>query len=267
MKMGNECHIALLTDMGLADWYVGTMKGVARSICPSVKLVDICHNLTKQSVEEGAFVLNVSHRYFPKGTVFLCVVDPNVGSSREPIIARNEDYYFVAPNNGLLTFVANQSQKWETRIIANPAYRLEDMSQTFHGRDVFAPAAAHLLAGASFESFGPVLEKMVQLRFIDNITLDHNTLKGRVTYIDSYGNLFTNVTPGMLASHSDPTSFRLNFGHHQVRGISPHYSAVPLNHPLMYWGSSGLLEVAFNQGSATRKWAVRVGDPFTLEWS
>jgi S-adenosylmethionine hydrolase len=149
--------IALLSDFGLSDWFVGTMKGVILSICPTVNLVDICHEIAKHQVEEGAFILNTSHAYFPDGTIFACIVDPEVGSMREPLVAYNERFAFVAPNNGLLTFVAVQSRQWEVRKIENPAYMLGTQSQTFHGRDIFAPAAAHLAAGAPFDTFGPVV--------------------------------------------------------------------------------------------------------------
>jgi len=258
--------IALLSDMGYSDWYVGTMKGVALAVCPNAHLVDICHDVTKQSIQEASFMLHVSHGYFPAGTIFLCVVDPEVGSIRQPLIARNERFYFIGPNNGTLTLVQAHSQEWEARVIENPAYMLGARSQTFHGRDIFAPAAGHLAFGADFQSFGRVIEDTVRIPHIEKVEIKDRKLSGRIVYIDSYGNLLTNVTPDMLPDEMDPHEVRLLFRGHRLKGIAPHYAAVPLNHPLMYWGSSGILEVAINYGSAERKWNVQVGEWFELEW-
>ncbi|MBN1868623.1 SAM-dependent chlorinase/fluorinase [Candidatus Sumerlaeota bacterium] len=258
--------VALLTDMGLNDWYVGTMQGVILSICPKARLVNLCHGVTSQQVEEAAFVLNVSHGYFPAGTIFLCVVDPEVGSQREAIVAHSEKYYFVAPNNGLLSLVAMKSKEWEVRAVENPAFKLVEQSQTFHGRDVFAPAAARLAQGEPFESVGGPVENMRRLRLIENVRVREKGIAGRIMYIDTFGNLLTNVTPDLLPGEIRRDAFSLAFKSHVIRGITPHYAAVPSNHPLMYWGSSGVLEIAINRGSAARKWDARLGEWFDLEW-
>jgi S-adenosyl-L-methionine hydrolase (adenosine-forming) len=259
--------VALLTDMGFNDWYVGTMQGVILSICPQARLVNLCHGVAHQRIEEGAFILNVSHTYFPAGTIFLCVVDPEVGSEREPIVAHNGKYWFVAPNNGLLSFVALKSPEWEARVVENAEFKLADQSHTFHGRDVFAPAAAHLAQGAPFESFGRLVDNMRKLPFIENVRARERGIAGRILYIDSFGNLLTNITPDMLPAGVDPQRFSVTFKSHVIRGVSPHYAAVPLNHPLAYWGSSGVLEIAINRGSAARKWDAGLGEWFELEWS
>jgi len=258
--------IAMLSDFGLTDWFVGTMKGVILSLCPTARLVDICHDVAKHRVEDGAFILNTSHRFFPDGTIFLCVVDPEVGSQREAVVARNERFYFVAPNNGLLTFLAVQSREWEARKIDNPQYRLPNPSQTFHGRDIFAPAAAHLAQGAPFETFGPPLENFINLPFIENVRVEGKKVSGRIIYIDHYGNLLSNVTPDMLPDDVAPSAYKLHYKDRSIHGISLHYATVPVNHPLMYWGSSGVLEIAINLGSAARKWAAQIGEWFELEW-
>ncbi|HNY27535.1 MAG TPA: SAM-dependent chlorinase/fluorinase [Candidatus Sumerlaeota bacterium] len=258
--------VALLTDMGLSDWYVGTMKGVVLSIAPNAHLVDITHSITKQAIQEAAFVLMVSHDYFPPGTIFLCVVDPGVGSDRKPVVARDEKYFYVAPNNGLLTYVATQSTYWQAHIIEQPELMLETRSQTFHGRDIFAPAAAHLCNRTPLDDFGAPLGNLVKLPYFDNIDLKPQSLAGRIIYIDSYGNLLTNVTPEMLGRCNDPHKLKLRYKNHLIIGIAPHFAAVPFNHPLMYWGSSGLLEIGINQGSAARKWSSQQGEFFELEW-
>ena len=262
----NPPTIALLSDFGLTDWFVGTIKGVILSIAPNAVLIDICHEVSKHCVEDAAFILNASHRFFPNGTIFLCIVDPEVGSMREPLVARNENYFFVAPNNGLLTFVAVQSEEWDIRKIENQAYISEKPSQTFHGRDVFAPAAAHLAQGAPFESFGETIENYIKLPFIENVRVDKNRITGRIIYIDHYGNLLSNITRDMLPDNIDVARFRLHYKDRSIYGFSPHYAAVPVNHPLMYWGSAGVLEIAVNRGSAARRWSAQTGEWFELEW-
>lgn len=258
--------IAMLTDMGLGDWYVGTMKGVIHSICPHARIIDICHNVNKQLVEQAAFILQASYEYFPTDTVFLAVVDPEVGTHRQPIVARSEKYFFVAPDNGILTNVCNMSDEWEIRAIENPEFRLDNQSDTFHGRDVFAPAAAHLAAGKHFENIGPVIEKGTQLNLEENLTWGDKALTGRVIYIDTFGNLFTNISRDLFQQDIEPRSFRLEIREHMIRGLSPHYAAVPIEHPLFYWGSSNLLEIAMNQGSLAEKWEIRTGEYVRLEW-
>ncbi|MFW6286920.1 MAG: SAM hydrolase/SAM-dependent halogenase family protein [Candidatus Sumerlaeota bacterium] len=258
--------IALLTDMGLSDWYVGAMKAVILNICPTARIVDICHKLHSQDVEDAAFMLSVCYNYFPEGSIFLCVVDPGVGSPRHAIIARTEKYSFVAPDNGLLSFVLNQAQHLEVRSIDNTDYWLENASQTFHGRDIFAPAAAHLANGVPLESFGKKMEKTERLPGIDKVSIHENSLTGQILYIDTYGNLLTNVTPDMVPKPEKPEDFRLKFKDHIILGLAPHFAAVPTNHPLMYWGSSGYLEIAINRASAQRKWDAHIGEWFELEW-
>jgi S-adenosyl-L-methionine hydrolase (adenosine-forming) len=259
--------IALLTDMGTNDWFVGTMKGVALSICPQAQLVDVCHEITKQSIQEAAFVLEISHGYFPEGTIFLCVVDPGVGTERRAVVARNDKYYFVGPDNGAFSFVEMKSKNWEAHLIENPQYLLQKRSGTFHGRDLFAPAAAHLAMGAPFEEFGPGTNNLHQIPTFEQVMVKGNLLSGRIIYIDSYGNLLTNVTPAHIPQGVDEERVKLSYHGRSVHGISPHYADVPPNHPLMYWGSSGFLEVAINMGSAQRKWQAQTNDWFEMEWS
>jgi S-adenosylmethionine hydrolase len=258
--------IAIMSDFGDSDWFVGVMKGVVLSICPEIRLVDLCHDVGKQRVDEAAFILRTTYRYFPEGTIFLCVVDPEVGTSRLPIIARDGRYVFVAPNNGLLTHAAALSEKWEVRAIENLKLRSDFVSETFHGRDIFAPAAAHYAMGVPFEEFGPSVETMVRLPAEENVRREDRLLMGRVLYIDHFGNLLTNVEPNMLPEGAPLSSYKMSLKGRTVHGISPHFAAVPLNHPLMYWGSSGVLEVAINRASAALKWSVQLGEWFELSW-
>lgn len=263
----NPPVIALLTDFGLSDWYVGTLKGVILTICPQAVLADVCHEVGKHQVEEAAFILKTCHQYFPDGTIFLCVVDPQVGSERRAIVARNPRHYFVSPDNGLLTFMGLQEANWEVREILNPAYMIPTTSHTFQGRDVFAPAAAHLAKGVPFEEFGPLVADFHQAPFIENVRIDKDLLSGRIIYIDHYGNLLSNITPDMLPDSINPKDVKLIFKGRSIHGIATHYSAVPTKHPLMYWGSSGVLEIGINMGSAAQKWNAQIGEWFDLEWT
>jgi len=242
------------------------MKGVALSICPQVQLVDICHEISKQSIQEAAFILEISHGYFPERTIFLCVVDPGVGTERQAIVAQNGKYTFVGPNNGVFSFIEMKSDKWEARLIENQAYHFQKHSATFHGRDLFAPAAAHLAVGAPFEEFGPAINNLLQIPTFEEVMVKDRVLSGRIIYIDNYGNLLTNVTPKHIPEDVNHSRFKLSYHGHSVHGISPHYADVPPNHPLMYWGSSGFLEVAINLGSAQRKWQAQTNDWFQIEW-
>jgi hypothetical protein len=159
-----------------------------------------------------------------------------------------------------------ESKEWEARAIENRDLRLRSQSGTFHGRDIFAPAAGHLAAGRPFEEFGPPIQNIVMLPQIKEVTRRDRSLSGCIIYIDSYGNLLTNVTRELIPGGVDQSRLRLKFRGHLVQGIAPHYAAVPINHPLMYWGSSGLLEIAINYGSAARKWQARINEWFELEW-
>jgi S-adenosyl-L-methionine hydrolase (adenosine-forming) len=258
--------IAMMTDMGLDDWYVGTMKAVILNIRRDTQIIDICHQLSHQNIDDAAFMLSVCYHYFPEGTVFLCVVDPGVGSPRHAIIARTEKYTFVAPDNGLLSLVLNQAKSVEVYSIDNTEYWLDNTSQTFHGRDIFAPAAAQIANGASIESFGKKMDTIKQLPGIDKVSIHENTLTGQILYIDTFGNLLTNVTPDMIPQIDNPADYHLKYKDHIILGMAPHFAAVPTKHPLMYWGSSGYLEIAINMTSAARKWDAHVGEWFELEW-
>ncbi|MFP4382215.1 MAG: S-adenosyl-l-methionine hydroxide adenosyltransferase family protein [Candidatus Sumerlaeia bacterium] len=266
-KLADPPLIVMMTDMGESDWFVGTMKGVILSVCPQAQIVDLCHRVRHQSVQEAAFMLHINWKYFPKGSIFLCVVDPGVGTERHPLIARNDDYYFIAPNNGLLSYVMEESSGWEFLVIENQKLMLQNQSTTFHGRDVFSPAAGHLAAGHDFEDFGKKLEKAVTIPPIQSVKAEDNSISGRIIYIDSFGNLMTNIKPEMIPDKVNPEKLMLNFHGHLIQGIAPHFAAVPINHPLLYWGSSGYLEIAMNYGSAARKWHAQVDEWFELSWN
>ncbi|MBM4367133.1 MAG: SAM-dependent chlorinase/fluorinase [Deltaproteobacteria bacterium] len=232
--------IALLTDFGLADPWVGVMKGVIAGIAPGVPVVDLSHGVPAQDVRTAAIHLDAAWRYFPAGTVFLCVVDPGVGTARRPIVARCEGRLFVAPDNGLLGLLPGP----EVRLVTAP-WGLPKPSRTFHGRDVFAPVAARLASGTAFEEAGPVVADHARLSLPEP-----DGDRGEVIHVDGFGNLLTNL-PGRdagvveVAGHDAP--------------VVHTYGAVPTGALLAHTGSTGRLEVGLRDGSAATRLRVGVG--------
>lgn len=272
--------IALLTDFGLSDAYVGTMKAVMLSICPEARLVDITHQISPQDVRSAAYVLSSSFRFFPPGTVFLIVVDPGVGTAREPLAVETAQGMFVAPNNGVLSSVLPQLEVRHAVEIAAPRYMLPSVSRTFHGRDIFAPAAAHLAAGVRITELGPTLPELVKLD-PPRLEISDRSIEGEVIHIDHFGNVITSIGP--LAWDGDrliltPPSGRgtaalvvfaaaasvTQAAGATISGIAPAYGAAAPGTLLALVGSAGQLELAVNQGSAARLLGMRTGDPVTV---
>ena len=185
--------ITLLTDFGDRDWFVASMKGVILTINPQAAIVDITHHIPSHAVEDGAYVLKSCYRHFPDGTIHVAVVDPGVGTRRRPLIVKSSRYFFVAPDNGLLTHVFEEEREIEVREIENKQYRLDSESSTFDGRDIFSPAAAWLTKQQPFSSFGSLLKEYKTFA-VSAPHWEKQSLVGEVVYIDRFGNLITNVT-------------------------------------------------------------------------
>src|SRR5262245_26509580 len=190
--MGHRPLIALVTDFGTRDHYVGTMKGVMLGVCPDLALVDISHDIPPHDVLAGAFELAASYRYFPKGTIFLVVVDPGVGSTRRGIAAQCGDYVFVAPDNGVLSVVFAEMPPHRMVELGEPRYARPAISQTFEGRDRFAPAAAWLATGVDLAALGKPAGQPVMLN-VPAPALAPSSIDGQVVRIDRFGNLVTNI--------------------------------------------------------------------------
>lgn len=251
--------IALITDFGEQDWYVGTMKGVMKGIAPEAEIVDVCHQVPAQSVMAGAFVLRNSYEFFPEGTVFCVVVDPGVGTGREAIVTTDGRYFFVAPNNGVLTLVANEAKNWQVRRITLRTFLLPSVSATFQGRDLFAPVAAHLARGMKIATFGPPLKRFVTLRGIQPRRVRRNVLVGKVLYVDMFGNLITNVRHEDLSHHGRKGTATIEVSGKTLRGIRKTFGSVRRGEALAYWGSSGWLEIGVNHGNAAEVLQARIG--------
>lgn len=236
--------ITLTTDFGLTDNFVGVMKGVVLSIAPNTTIVDLTHDVAPQNIHQAAFVLLTGFSYFPSSTVHVCVVDPGVGSGRRILAVRADDYYFVAPDNGVLSYVLDRADSFECWSVENPEYRLAEVSSTFHGRDIMAPAAAWISKGLTPESLGPKIKDPVRLPALapQKTALG---IDGRVIYADRFGNLITNVSAAEVPDHAE-----IRVGGQCISGLQSSYDAVPPGELLAVRGSHGFIEIARNQGSA-----------------
>lgn len=241
--------IALLTDFGTRDHYVGTMKGVMLGIAPEATLVDISHDVAPQDVLGGALQLAASYRYFPHDTVFVAVIDPGVGSARRAIAAEAGGFRFVAPDNGLLTLVFNEAPP--TRIVELRAarYALPEVSRTFEGRDRFAPAAAWLATGVDLAALGPVVSEYLRLD-VPEPTVDGDCLHGVVLAVDRFGNLVTNIPRALVDRLGDATS---TVGGTLVPRLVSTYAQMPPGEVCALFGSSSYLEFAVNSASAAAR--------------
>lgn len=239
--------IALLTDFGDSDHYAGTMRGVILSIARNPVFATITNHVPRGDINEAAYQLWASYRYFPERTVFLCVVDPGVGSSRHGIIAEVDDYTFIAPDNGLLSYVLEDYEEADIHALENPDYQLTSPSRTFHGRDLFAPAAAYALKGVPGEEFG----QPIQPRRLPGIAFEpHGTGgRGRVVSIDIFGNVITSLPGKLLEQHPQ---LSLHIKGHDIATIVSTFTELDEGAIGLLEGSSGLIEVVCNLGSAAR---------------
>ncbi len=248
--------VTLTTDFGLRDSFVGTMKGVILSRCPDAQLVDITHDVPPQQVRAGALRLAAAAPYFPAGTVHLAVVDPGVGGARRAIALEADGYRFVGPDNGVLSFAAPRfAPGWYAVEIANRQHMLERVSQTFHGRDVFAPAAAHLAGGGTLDDLGPEIPSIVELHLYP-ATREGQRLIGIVLDVDGFGNLITNVRAGQVANAELE---RVCVGGAEIGELSRWYDSTRELVALM--NSDGWLEVAAPGGSASERLGVGIDAP------
>jgi S-adenosyl-L-methionine hydrolase (adenosine-forming) len=252
--------IALMTDFGLEDPFVGVMKGVIASICRDARVSDLTHAISPQNVRQAAFHLERSIGYFPDETIFVCVIDPGVGTARRAIAVEAGPYRFAAPDNGLLTPIFERYPDARCHELADAKYRLANLSATFHGRDLFSPAAAHLAAGVPLEAFGPAipLTECARMEPLRNRALDDsNGWQGEVITTDHFGNLITTLDGAMLA---DGGSWTLTVGNANPTPIARTYGEVQPGEPLAYIGSSGMIEIAIRNGNASKELGVGDGD-------
>lgn len=236
-------RITLLTDFGTVDGYAAAMKGVIAAIAPDAALDDASHDIPPGDIHAAAWAIARYWRRYPEGTIHLAVIDPGVGGSRRAIAVRAGGRLFVAPDNGLLSRVFLDAPPERIVALENPRYRAESVSNTFHGRDLFAPAAAHLAAGVPLDDLGPVVTDPVRLR-IPSFVVTPDGIRGEVVHVDRFGNLVTNI-PADWASAGT-----VRLGRTELGRARRTYGDVAPGEPLALVGSAGLLEVAVRDGSA-----------------
>ena len=241
--------VTLITDFGMRDGYVGVMKGVISGINPDASVIDISHQVAPQDISEAAAILKDSYRYFPKGAIHLVVVDPGVGGSRRPIIVETPDYTFVGPDNGVFTPIYESGEVLRVIEISNREMLLPYISSTFHGRDIFAPAAAHLSKLLPSSIFGPEITDYVRIKAsVPEIKGDIMT--GEVAYIDNFGNLITNIDIGTLRNFCEDENFDVEIKGKTIHGLKRTYAESSGGKLIALIGSSTRLEIAVNQGNA-----------------
>jgi S-adenosylmethionine hydrolase len=243
--MGMNRIITLTTDFGNRDHYVGSMKGVIYTINPDVIITDITHGIPAHDIFSAAFTLRSFIPYFPKETIHIVVVDPGVGSDRKPIVLEADENFFVGPDNGVFTYVMLEAESFRAYEISNPKYFLSGVSFTFHGRDIFAPSAAHISLGVSVRSLGKRLLNPFMLEIREPEIGKDETI-GEVIYEDTFGNLITNIPGSMVGSNS--TLYVCDI---LINGVCKSYSEAQEGELLAVIGSSGFLELSVYRGRAS----------------
>jgi S-adenosylmethionine hydrolase len=246
--------ITLTTDFGINDHFVGTMKGVILNIAPDAAIVDISHSVQAFDVLDGALTLSQAYSYFPTGTVHVVVVDPGVGTARRPIIASSDGHHFVAPDNGVLSLVYAREERMHVRHVTSEHYFLQPVSNTFHGRDIFAPVGAYLAKMVDTEKFGEEIEDFARFSAPRPKMISENTLRGVVLKVDRFGNLITNITPADAPKlfEAQPGPFKIAVGSCEITEIRQIYAGGAPGEVFGILGSMGFLEIAVNRGAAAQ---------------
>ena len=241
--------VTLLTDFGTKDWYVGAVKGVLLSRCPSCCLVDITHEVPPGQIFTAAYVLAEAYGYFPLRSVHLAVVDPGVGGSRRPVVVEAGGHWFVGPDNGLFGPILEREKGGVVRAIEKEDLFLHPVSATFHGRDLFAPVAAHIACGGDTRGLGPEIADWVRLE-VPKPLFQGGEVAGVIVHVDRFGNGISNFSGEELARHLSGDPVEVLVGDHRLEGIHSSYVDVPSGRALALIGSSGFLEISVNGGSA-----------------
>jgi S-adenosyl-L-methionine hydrolase (adenosine-forming) len=249
--------VTLTTDFGLKDHYVSTMKAVILGIAPDVRLVDISHEIPPQDIMAGAWVVKNAANFFPDGTIHLVVVHPGVGTDRNPAALEIENQFFVGPDNGIFSLIADQKNYTACRL-TNKSFWRETQTNTFHGRDIFAPVAAHLAAGVPLHKLGQPMDKLITYRWATPIA-DKDGIQGWIVHIDRFGNLVTNIPEDLIEEISRSGGLKFYVGNTILHELVTSYGYVEDGEPAAYIGSSGMLEIAINKGNASEMLGVQKG--------
>ncbi|MGH2543093.1 MAG: SAM hydrolase/SAM-dependent halogenase family protein [Ardenticatenaceae bacterium] len=259
MEKVKTAPLVLMTDFGMQDSYVGVMKGVIAGIAPDASVIDLTHAIRPQDVAHAAYTLGVSVSYFPAHTIFCCVVDPGVGGARRAVAVEAGEWTFVLPANGILTRVLDRWPARRAVALSNPRYQLPQPSSTFHGRDIFAPAAAHLARGVPLSELGESLSPGSLYRLdLPAMRREGEALVGSIMHVDRFGNLISTISRDQLEGQ---TGWRVQV--HGTNIVIPHMSRtfadVAPGQPVAYVGSDGYLELAVRNGNAAEEWGVGLG--------
>ncbi len=255
--------ITLLTDFGPDDPFVGIMKGVILGIVPQVSIIDLCHGLPSYDIAQAAFLLHISYPYFPPETIHVVVVDPGVGSPRRPLLVAADNCFFIAPDNGVLSYILSGTREVRVFEITASHYFLSPLSSTFHGRDVFAPVAAYLSKGMDVEVFGEQIQDVTTFPISVPQWKGERTLVGEIVHVDRFGNLLTNI------SHEALTQFRegkgacqltVGIGETQILGLRSFFGEGEKGKAEAIMGSLGYLEIFVREGNASSVTGKRRGD-------
>jgi len=255
--------ISLLTDFGLKDNFVGVIKGVVAGINPRAHIIDITHEVAPQNILHAAFLLKNSFRFFPPGTIHLVVVDPGVGTARKRLLVQTKNYYFIAPDNGVLSLALEDEPARKIIEIRNKRYFLQPVSDTFHGRDIFAPVAAYLSRGIDPSRFG---EKIHSLKTVvlPKIHIRGDALRGEIIYRDYFGNAVSNIGRKSFEEFVRGRSFTVRIKNSVITGLAHSYAQASASEPVALMDSFDFLEIAVRGDSAEKRLKIKEGDTVTV---
>ena len=251
--------VTLLTDFGTKDPYVASMKGVILGINSGCTLIDISHEVSPQDIREGALILANAYSYFPKGTIHLAVVDPGVGSARKAILLVTKDYFFVGPDNGLLSLAAEKDKVKKAIVLSNRSFFRPSVSTTFHGRDVFAPIAGHLSTGVQPELLGRRVRSWVELDLEEPRRVKADLI-GEISCMDAFGNLVTNISQKDLNRFAEKREIVISIAQREIRGLKKSYGEAKKGDLLALIGSGDFLDISIREGNAKKALKSRQGD-------
>jgi S-adenosylmethionine hydrolase len=260
--------ITLTTDFGLKDPFVGLMKGVILGINPNAIIIDITHDISRHNIFEAAQVISMSYKYFPHTSIHIVVVDPGVGSTRKPILVTTEDHYFIGPDNGVFTAIYDKLQNHFLKVIEITAkhYYRPMSGFTFHGRDIFAPIAAHLSKGTKSRVFGETVEDYTRINIPKPVISDNSMINGEIISIDKFGNAISNITPedmAQLAPLEDKNTFKVVFNNNQLSMVTYYAESQDSGlHGII--NSFGHLEIFVYQNSVAEKFNIKIGDSLSV---
>ncbi|MCD6232212.1 SAM-dependent chlorinase/fluorinase [Candidatus Aerophobetes bacterium] len=257
--------IVLLTDFGLENNFTGVVKGVIYSVNPEAKIIDLTHNISPQDIKEGAFYLLTSYKYFPQNTIFVVVIDPGVGSKRKIVLVKTAKYYFLAPDNGVLSWVLKKEKIERIIEVSEEKYFINPVSSTFHARDIFAPVAGYLSKGSPVENFGKEVKRIAFFPF-PQPKIEKNFIKGKILLIDRFGNAITNLSLKEFDFLREG-NFVLKIKSAKVTRVHKFYSEVEKKdkEPFIIAGSSGFWEISLNQKNFAKEFNIGKEREFLIE--